>query len=424
MRSSCPVRPFLTAPDGESRAHARPRGEVADEQATIRVGVAGLGMAGGGILSSLRKLDGIEIVAAGDPRGEARDAFEEQFGGRAYDELDALCGDDEVDAIWIATPTQFHAAQAQRAAEHGKHIVVEKPFAASLAECQSMIDAAKRYGVALISGGARSFDPAFVAMRRLIESGRLGRLGALNTWSLTGWIIRPREPYEVDVAQGGGTVFNQAPHPIDVLRLLGGGMVRSVRGTTASWMAERPCPGYFTAYLEFEDGTPATLTYNGHGYMQGWELLPWGETPGRRDQADRANAYRRRLKAGPFDERESRDTLRFGGYDERSPLGGGTDWVPLDAGLVVVSLERGEIRQSAQGLYVYDDDGRHDEPIDHGGGARLNEVRELRSAIAGEPALHDGQWGMATMEVVLALMESSRSRKEIHLEHQVSVSGH
>jgi phthalate 4,5-cis-dihydrodiol dehydrogenase len=388
----------------------------------LRVGVAGLGMAGGGILSSLAKIDGVEIVSSADPRPAARELFRDRFGCDSYATLEELCRDDTVEAIWLATPTQMHAAHVRMATDHGKHVAVEKPFAVSLEECQAMIDAAEQNGVALLAAGARSFDPAFVAMREIIESGRLGRLGALNTWSHTGWIIRPREPYEVDVTIGGGTVFNQAPHQIDVLRLLGGGMVRSIRGVTAAWMAERPCPGYFTALLEFEDGTPATMSYNGHGYIQGWELLPWGETPARQGSSDAGYAYRRELRAGQADELAARETLRFGGPS--GPFGFQSDgkWTPSDAGLVIASFERGELRQSATGLYVYDDEGRHDEGLPSGTDARLNEVRELRQAIdGGSPPLHDGRWGMATMEVVLAMMASSAAHREIELRHQVPV---
>jgi len=392
------------------------------DEVPLRVGVAGLGMAGGGILASLSRVPGVEIVAAADLRPQARALFREQFHGRSHDGLDELCDDEDVDAIWLATPSHLHAEQMQFAAERGKHVVVEKPFAVSLEECRRMIDSAERNGVALIAGGARSFDPAFVAMRQLIESGRLGALRALNTWSFTGWMIRPREPYEVDVDHGGGAVFNQAPHPIDVLRLLGGGMVRSVRGTTTEWMPERPCPGYFTGFLEFEDGVSATLSYNGYGYIQAWELLPWGETADRQRSSDAAYEYRRSLRAGTADEYAARETLRFAGRSGPFGFGGDGQWTPADAGLVVASCERGEIRQSATGLYVYDDEGRHDEPIPREGGLRLNEVTELRNAISGKgPSLHDGRWGMATMEVVLALMQSGSEHKEVFLQHQVPV---
>jgi phthalate 4,5-cis-dihydrodiol dehydrogenase len=389
----------------------------------LRIGVAGLGMAGGGILSSLAQLDEVEVVASADPRPAARELFQEQFHAGSYASLEDLCRDEAVEAIWLATPTQLHAAHVEMATGHGKHVAVEKPFAVTLEECQAMIDAAERNNVAILAAGARSFDPAFVAMREIIDSGRLGRLGALNTWSHTGWIIRPREPYEVDVEIGGGTVFNQAPHQIDVLRLLGGGAVRSVRGVTAAWMSERPCPGYFTAFLEFEDGTPATMSYNGHGYIQGWEFLPWGETPARKRSSDAGYAYRRQLRSGDADELAARETLRFGGPS--GPFGFQSDgnWTPSDAGLVIASFEHGEVRQSATGLYVYDDEGRHDEPLPSGASTRLNEVRELLGAIErGVSPLHDGRWGMATMEVVLALMQSSAAHKEIELHHQVRVS--
>lgn len=390
--------------------------------ATLKVGVAGLGMAGAGILSSLAVLNDIEVVAAADPRDQARKAFEAEFGGVTYASVEEICGDPDVEALWVATPTRLHAEHVKLAAERGKHIVVEKPFAVTLQECDEMIAAADRYGVTLIAGGARSFDPASVAMRNLITTGRLGRLGALNTWAYTGWMIRPREPYEVDVRLGGGTIYNQAPHPIDVMRLLGGGMVRSVRAITGQWMSERPCPGYFTAILEFEDGTPATITYDGHGYVQGWELLPWGETPARQLSADAGNAYRRALREGSADEYAARETLRFGGGAGPYGFSGDGNWVPQDAGLVLVAMERGEIRQSATGLFVYDDQGRHDEPFPSSGGMRQNEVAELRDSISGStPALHDGQWGKATIEVLLALMTSSESHHDVELHDQVPV---
>src|SRR3546814_11388771 len=70
-----------------------------------------------------------------------------------------------------------------------------------------------------------------------------------------------------------------------------------------------------SAYLEFKDGTPATLCYNGYGYIQGWELVPWGETPGREAGRDAAYRYRRQLRDGTADEYEARELLRFGGRE-------------------------------------------------------------------------------------------------------------
>lgn len=388
---------------------------------SIRAGIAGLGMAGAGIVAQLSQVPGVQLAAAADMRENALGAFREQYGGRIHQSFESLCEDPDVDAVWVATPSHLHCEHAVRLAESGKHVVVEKPMAMSLDECARMIEAAEKNGVALIAGGSRSFDPAFAEMRRIIRSGRLGRLGALATWAFTGWMTRAREPHELDPLKDGGCIFNQGPHPIDVLRLLGGGMVRSVRGTSVDLnLPGRPGGGYFTALLEFEDGTPASLVYNGYGHLQGWELVPWGETPERLAANERSNNYRRRLRSGEADEAGARELLRFGGRAEAAG-GGGRDsrWTPPDAGLVIATCELGEMRQSATGLYVYDDDGRHDEPFPAGADARLNEVNDLRAAMRGEPALHSGRWGMATMEVVLAINESSRTHREIVLEHQV-----
>ena len=79
---------------------------------------------------------------------------------------------------------------------------------------------------------------------------------ALSMISVVG---RPRTPDELDVTQGGGIPYRQGPHQIDTVRLLGGGMLRSVRAQTGWWMKERTIPGYYSAFMEFESGLPATI---------------------------------------------------------------------------------------------------------------------------------------------------------------------
>ena len=91
-------------------------------------------------------------------------------------------------------------------------------------------------------------------------------------------------------------------------------------------------------------------------------------------------------------------------------------------GIIVATCDLGEVRQSRAGLYVYDDDGRHDEPLPAGATLRGNEVGELRKAIAGGTPVHHGAWGKATIELVLALIESAKTHREVALKHQVPVA--
>jgi phthalate 4,5-cis-dihydrodiol dehydrogenase len=223
----------------------------------------------------------VQLAAAADLREHALAAFREEFGGRMHGGIERLVDDADVDAVWVASPSHLHARHAIMAMDAGKHVVVEKPFAVTLEECDAMIDASRRNHVALLSGGARSYEPAVLAMRRVITSGRLGGLRALADWSFTSFMTRAREQHELDMSIGGGAVYNQGPHVLDVLRLLGGGMVRSVRAAMVDTQLQgRPCPGYFTAFLEFADGTPATFTYNGYGYVQNWEFPALGRNAG------------------------------------------------------------------------------------------------------------------------------------------------
>lgn len=410
-----------------SGAHPAPTSRGgADGRAPLQVAVAGLGIAGTQTVRRLATAPNVELVAACDIRGQALHAFQTQYGGRTYESMEELCADPDLDAVWISTPNHLHCEHVIAAARGGKHAVVQKPMAVSLQEAERMVETAENYGVQLLCGHTTALRPPFRAMRRMIDSRELGRLCAINVWSYTDWMLRPRMPQEVDLARGGGLVYRQGPHQVDAIRLLGGGMVRSVRAMIGQWMPERPCPGYYAAYLEFEDGTPATLVHNGYGYFLASELVPWGtERP--RTSMDERIWFRNGLRGGNLDEAQAKESLRFGGQPDNEfarpaqqrDWGRDEEWVPADPGLFILSFERGDVRQSPRGLYIYDDENLRDVPFSLPPGARTSEVDELYDAVTqGRPVYHDGRWGMATLEVCLAIMESAQERREIYLKHQ------
>ena len=105
-------------------------------------------------------------------------------------------------------------------------------------------------------------------MRKIIESGELGKVRAITMLAYTDWMLRPRSADELDFNQGGGVPYRQGPHQLDAVRLLGGGMMTSVRAQIGQWMPERPIPGYYNGHFMFEDGTVATAIHNGYGYFR------------------------------------------------------------------------------------------------------------------------------------------------------------
>src|SRR5437763_6663097 len=143
---------------------------------TIGIGVAGLGRAFSLMLPTLAADPRVKLVAAADPRAEARRQFEAASGGRAYTTVEELCADASVDVVYIATPHQFHAEHARLAFKAGRHALAEKPRALTLDECRSMIEAARAARRHLIVGHSHSFDAPIGLARKLIESGECGRL--------------------------------------------------------------------------------------------------------------------------------------------------------------------------------------------------------------------------------------------------------
>ena len=394
----------------------------------LRMGIIGIGVGATQIMPQMEAMPEMDIVAGADTSPRVREAFQARYEeARVYDSAEGLCADPDVDAVWVSTPNNFHAPHAILAANAGKHVVSEKPMALNMKEAEGMVEAAARAGVKLLCGHTLAFSPPVMAMRRIINSGELGPLKALNNWAFTDWMLQARQPEELDEAVGGGVLYRQGPHQLDTARLLGGGLVRSVRGVTGKWWPERNAVGYYSAFLEFEDGVTASVVNNGYGYAMTSELVPWGDDRGLIEgyTGEQRVEIRRGIKDGTRDEFAAKDSLRIGSEHERrfwrEQPAERKPWRPTNLGILIVTCERGDIRQSRFGLYIERDGGKEDRDLgDATYRAGREDLNELYNAVVnGAPVYHSGEWGMATLEVITAIMESSRDRKEVRLTHQV-----
>ena len=399
----------------------------------LRLGVAGLGRAFTLMLPTLVADPRVQLVAAADPRGEATKRFAQDFDARVYDTMEALCADPEVDVVYIATPHQDHAAHACLAAQHGKHVLIEKPMAITLNECKRMIEAADRAGTVQIVGHSHSFDRPIQRTREIIASGAVGAVRMILAQYYTDFLYRPRRPEELATDRGGGVVFSQAAHQVDIVRLLGGGRVRSVRALTGAWDAARPTEGAYTALLSFEDGAIATLTYSGYAHFDSDELCAGiGElgSPKRSDHHGSARRNLRRAGTG-LAEADLKQQRNYGGVGYAPPptqdpaaLGANAGAAPWHEhfGLVIASCDRADLRPLPNGVVIYGDDAVHVDPLDKPSVPRSEVIDELYAAVFdGRVPQHDGRWAMATLEVCLAILRSAHEQRDIVLEHQVAV---
>jgi phthalate 4,5-cis-dihydrodiol dehydrogenase len=382
----------------------------------IRIGVAGLGRAFTLMLPTLAAHPRVELVAAADPRAEARDRFAADFAGaRTYESVDALVADARVEAVYVATPHQHHANHARVAAAAGKHLLVEKPMAISIDEAAAMTRVARENQVVLVVGPSHSFDLPVLRARKVIEEGKLGRVRMITALNFTDFLYRPRRPEELDTRSGGGVVFSQAAHQVDIVRLLAGSAVKSVRAFTGTWDKARPTEGAYSALLGFDDGCFASLTYSGYGHFDSDELMGWIGELGQAKDASKHGAARRALAGSDAAAEAAAKAARNYGGSAYKPAKSAKPWHE-HFGMLVASCEKGDIRPLPDGVLVYGDEKQKKEALDKPAIPRAGVIDELCDAIeSGKAPLHDGAWGLATLEVCHAILRSARESREVAL---------
>ncbi len=241
----------------------------------------------------------------------------------------------------------------------------------------------------------------------------------ITALNFTDFLYRPRRPEELDTAQGGGVVWSQGAHQVDVVRLLGGGRVRSVRAATGRWDPARPTEGAYTAFLTFEGGAFASLSYSGYGRFDTDEFCGWVGELGQDRRIRHYGEARARLQGvGSPEEEAALKNTRAYGVAGASPLR--TQPMPHNHfGLVLVSCDRGDLRPLPTGVMVYDDEKERLHELPPAKVPRAEVVDELVAAVRhGRPPLHSGEWGLATMEVCLGILRSAAEGREISMERQ------
>jgi phthalate 4,5-cis-dihydrodiol dehydrogenase len=384
----------------------------------LRLGVAGLGRAFSVMLPTFTGDARVSLVAAADPRAEARQRFAADFGGKSYESVEELCADPTIDVVYVATPHQFHAQHAALAARHGKHLLIEKPIALTLADCTAIIAAARGAGVQVVVGHSHSFDGPVRRLRELVVSGQFGAVRMINAINYTDYLYRPRRPEELDTAQGGGAVFNQAAHQVDMVRMIAGGEVTSVRAATGAWDRSRPTEGAYAALLTFAKGAFASLTYNGYGHFDSDEFQGWIGEMGQQKKPYAATPRRRFNSAQ--DETAFKNAHNYGGRDYRPSAVQATAHPHF--GTMLVSCERADLRALPNGVMIYQNGAALLEELPLPPVPRAEVIDELyRAVVDGEAPLHDGAWAMATLEVLLGILHSAQEGGDVTLKHQIRV---
>ena len=387
--------------------------ELSDKTRTpsVRLGIAGLGLAGAFMIRAARVHPRFTLAAGMDPLPRPRAAFAEAFHTPVYEDFSELCSDETVEAIYIASPHRFHARQTIEALERGKHVLVEKPLALTVEDCDAVVRVAEKTGRKVIVGHSHAYDPNVRAIQKIIESGELGRVAMILSFNYTDYLYRPHAEDEFRADGGGGVAFNQVTHQIEVARLIVGAPIRSVKGRLNMLDSARSAEGCCMAFLEFANGATASLVYSGYDFFDSDEFHYWVAEGGTAKQP--RQGMTRRAAASRTSESALVQDLGFGGRD-----------LPVEQpflphfGVSIITCERGDLRLSANGLTLYGSDGVTDIPVARGEGrpGQGDTLDVLWQILREEvPPQFDANWGRATVAALVALKRSSQSGREVLL---------
>jgi len=209
---------FAPSPRHAARSSALQMTTDSGAKDPIKVGVIGCGRIGIVHLGAINKAPGVIPVIVSNPTVSKAESAAKTFGVPKFtsDAMEVIT-DPDVDAVWICSPSQYHADQIKACAANGKHVFCEKPIATDLAETVEAINACNEAGVKLMIGLQRRFDPNFMRVKTAIQTKEVGETIIIKTCS------RDPSPPPYEYVKGGGGIFNDmAVHDLDMTRFLAG----------------------------------------------------------------------------------------------------------------------------------------------------------------------------------------------------------
>ena len=230
----------------------------------INIGIIGAGFWGEKHAVAINALSTAELVAANRTNPTALNEFIEKFGGRGYTDYRELLDDPRVDAVVIATPHHLHTEIVLDAAKAGKHILLEKPIAPNLEECDQILQAVDQHRVTFMPGHTNHFVPNYRYAKKLLESGELGEPVLVTDRTLKRWWAPNRRDWHLDRDMGGGMWMTIGVHNVDRMTWLVGSRVHSVSAHLDTRFHQQRADDLGMAFLRYVNGSAGTAITVGY----------------------------------------------------------------------------------------------------------------------------------------------------------------
>ena len=206
----------------------------------LKVGIIGVGGIAGTHVPGWAASEHAELVAGCDNDPEALKVWGRECGvGKLYADCSNLIEDSEIDIVDVCTPNVHHAPMVMAALVAGKHVICEKPLAATPEEIEQMIAARDKAGKLLMTAQHFRYTSTAIALKREIDTGVLGEIYHARAWFLRRSLIPTREGFILKKNSGGGACLDVGVHILDLaLWMMGNPTAVSVSGTVRTELAK------------------------------------------------------------------------------------------------------------------------------------------------------------------------------------------
>jgi len=223
---------------------------------TLRVGILGAAHIARSFVAGVQRSERVTVSAIASRDPDKAQAFAREFAiERHFGSYEALLNDREIDAVYIPLPNSLHAEWSIRAARAGKHVLCEKPLAATADEARAMFDAARRHGVHLVEGYPYRAQPQTLKLRELLDAGVIGQVRLIQ--SSFGFTLGAGGNIRLNPQLAGGALMDIGTYPVSLVRMIA--KSRPVRvHAVAQWTGG--VDRALAATLAFENGLFAQLT--------------------------------------------------------------------------------------------------------------------------------------------------------------------
>ena len=234
----------------------------------FKIAIVGTGLIGVHHVSAIKEVEGCELVALCDINEAVVKPLAEEYGVPYFLDYKEIPDKVECDAVILNLPHGLHCESTIFFLEKGMHVLLEKPMANTVEECDRMIEAAEKSGKKLAIAHPQRYYDAAKKIKDICESGELGKLVMITEQRSINYFLDSRPRWFLSKkAAGGGIVMNYGAHALDKIKSITGAKVTSICASCDNFLTDHDIEGHAQILGKLDNGASFTVTFSGYARL-------------------------------------------------------------------------------------------------------------------------------------------------------------